>query len=339
MKSTKGALKNNQVMLDSIYKKVEEDIEIGLVIFLGDIQHSTPRDIKQVSEWRRWFVKLNKLMLDRNLTNVNLRYPDDKKYKNDIRVVSLRGNHDDEIFNRRKNDYTFFDELESERLIANPEQVIFEDNGNAVVFDIRNYGDAGRILPTELQDKALTIALTHDNIMTEHSDEFVKLIVEESGGYEAEEIAIGCDLMINGHIHTKYEPQAVTVRETGKPVIFMVNGGLARTSLAQDNLRDIGYGLLLDTSEEELDIQEVEFDVLPYREYFDLIGYQHKQRLNQATKDFSLGLDEQTVINQEDLEQTIRENRQYSNQAREKALEYLQLVDNDLERLEREEQG
>src|SRR5699024_5745549 len=123
-----------------------------------------------------------------NLTNVNLRYPDDKKYKNDIRVVSLRGNHDDEIFNRRKNDYTFFDELESERLIANPEQVIFEDNGNAVVFDIRNYGDAGRILPTELQDKALTIALTHDNIMTEHSDEFVKLIVEESGGYEAEEI-------------------------------------------------------------------------------------------------------------------------------------------------------
>lgn len=339
MKSTKGALKNNQVMLDSIYKKVEEDIEIGLVIFLGDIQHTTPRDIKQVSEWRRWFVKLNKLMLDRNLTNVNLRYPDDKKYKNDIRVVSLRGNHDDEIFNRRKNDYTFFDELESERLIANPEQVIFEDNGNAVVFDIRNYGDAGRILPTELQDKALTIALTHDNIMTEHSDEFVKLIVEESGGYEAEEIAIGCDLMINGHIHTKYEPQAVTVRETGKPVIFMVNGGLARTSLAQDNLRDIGYGLLLDTSEEELDIQEVEFDVLPYREYFDLIGYQHKQRLNQATKDFSLGLDEQTVINQEDLEQTIRENRQYSNQAREKALEYLQLVDNDLERLEREEQG
>lgn len=337
MKSTKGALENNRIMLQSIYNKVEEDSEIGLVIFLGDIQHSTPRDIKQVSEWRRWFVDLNRLMIDRNQTKVNLRYPAEKKHKNDLRVLSLRGNHDDEIFSRRKSDYTFFDELESEGLIGNPDQAIFEDNGNAVVFDIRNYGHAGRLLPEDLQDKALTVALTHDNIMTEESDEVVKLIVQESGGYEVEEIGVGCDIVINGHIHTKYEPQAVTIRETGKPCIFMVNGSLARTSLAQDNLRDVGYGMLIDTKEEEVDVQEVEFPVMPYREYFDLKGYQHKQRLNQASKDFSLGLDEQTVINQEDLEQTIRESRQYSNQVIEKALEYLELVDNDLERLAREE--
>lgn len=337
MKSTKGAIKNNKVMLDSIYKAVEEDEDIGLVVFLGDIQHTTPRDIKQVSEWRRWFVKLNTLMVTRDSTRVNLRYAEDKEYKNDVRVVSVRGNHDDEIFNRRKNDYTFFDELESEGLIANPDQVIFEDNGDAVVLDIRNYGHADRELPDALQDKALTIALTHDNIMTEHSDEFVRLIVEESGGFEAEDIAKGVDIMINGHIHTRYEPHAVTVRETGKPVIFMVSGSLARTSLAQDNLRDVGYGIMLDTSGEELDVQEVEFDVLPYTEYFDLKGYQHRQRLNQATKDFSLGMDEQTVINQEDLEQTIRESRQYENHVREKALEFLELVDNDLERLNMEE--
>lgn len=337
MKSTKGALKNNMVMLDSIYKKVEEDEDIGLVIFLGDIQHTTPRDIKQVSEWRRWFVELNRLMIDRDTTKITLRYPDNKENKNDLRVLSLRGNHDDEIFNRRLNDYTFFDELESEGLIGNPEQVIFNDNGNPVVYDLRNYGHAGRLLPEDLQDKALTIALTHDNIMTEESSEVVKLIVQESGGYEVEDIGVGCDLIINGHIHTKYEPQAVTIRETGKPCIFMVNGALARTSLAQDNLRDVGYGMILDTRDEDVDVQEVEFAVLPFTEYFDLKGYQHKQRLKQASKDFTLGLDEQTVINQEDLEQTIRESRQYSNQVKEKALEYLELVDNDLERLAREE--
>lgn len=337
MKSTKGAIKNNQIMLDSIYKKVEEDDDIGLVVFLGDVQHTTPRDIKQVSDWRRWFVKLNQLMIARTETKVNLRYAEGKKHKNDSRVLSVRGNHDDEIFNRRKNDYTFFDELESEGLIANPEQAIIEDNGNAVVYDIRNYGEADRKLPTNLQDKALTVALTHDNLMTDDSDEFIKLIVDEANGFRVEEIADGVDLLINGHIHTKYPPQAVTVEETGKPCIFMMNGALARTSLTQDNLRDVGYGMLLDTSSEEVDVQEVEFDILPYKEYFDLKGYQHQQALNNATKDFSLGLDEQTVISQEDLEQTIRENRQYSNQVREKALEFLELVDNDLERLEREE--
>lgn len=333
MKSTRGAIKNNKVMLDSIYKTVEEDSDIGLVVFLGDIQHNTPRDIKQVSDWRRWFIKLNWLMSDRTGVKVNLRYPEDKEYKNDTRVISLRGNHDDEIFNKRKNDYTFFDELESEGLIANPEQVIYEENGEAVVLDIRNYGHADRILPESLQNKALTIALTHDSLMTEYSEEYIKLIVEESGGYDVEDIAKGCDILINGHIHKKAEPQAVTVRETGKPVIFMTCGSLARTSLAQDNLRDVGYGLTLDTSGEELDVQDIEFELLPYIEYYDLKGYQHKQKLNQASKDFSLGLDENKVINQEDLEQTIRESRQYSNQVREKALEFLEMVDNDLERL------
>lgn len=339
MKSTRSTLQNNDMMLDSIYKTVEEDDEIGLVVFLGDIQHTTPRVIKNVSHWRRWFVKLNKLMIDREHVDVNFRYPEDKRYKNESRVISVKGNHDDEIFNRRQNDYTFFDELESEGLISNPEQVIFEDNGNVVVYDIRNYGDAGRKLPEELQDKALTIAFTHDNIMHEYSDEFIRMIVEDAGGFEVEDIGVGVDIMINGHIHDKVEPQAVTVRETGKPVIFMINGSLARTSLAKGNLRDVGYGTILDTTEDELDVQEVEFKVLPYTEYFDLKGYQHKQRLNEATKDFTLGLDEQTVVNQEDLEQTIRENRQYQNHVKEKALEFLAIVDNDLEREMREENG
>lgn len=337
MKSTKGALDNNKVMLDSIYKKVEEDTDIGLVIFLGDIQHDTPRDIKQVSEWRRWFVELNKLMIDRTATNINLRYTEDKVSKNDVRVLSLRGNHDDEIFSRRNTDYTFFDELESEGLIGNPEQVVFDDEGNGVVFDLRNYGHAGRLLPSDLQDKALTIALTHDNIVSEDASDMLKLIVEESGGYEVEEIGVGCDLLINGHIHTKCEPQAVTIRETGKSCIFVVNGALARTSLVQDSLRDVGYAMVIDTSEEEVGIEDIELEVLPYKEYFDLKGYQHKQRLKQVSRDFSLGLEEQTVINQEDLEQTIRENRQYNNRVKEKTLEYLELVDNDLERLAREE--
>ena len=337
MKSTRGAVANNKVMLDAIYQRVEEDEEIGLVIFLGDIQHTTPRDIKQVSDWRRWFIKLNKLMVTRNTTPINLRYPEDKKNKNDVRVISLRGNHDDEIFNRKPTDYTFFDELESEGLIGNPEQIFFEDDGHAVVYDIRNYGHADRVLPASLQDKALVVALTHDTIISEYSDEWLQLLVEESGGYRVEDIAVGCHIMINGHIHTKYPTQPVSVTETGEPCIFMIAGSLARTSVTQDNLRDVGYGLTLDTSEDEVDVEEIEFDLLPFKEYFDLRGYQHQQALNQSTRDFSLGLDDQTVISQEDLEQTIRENRQFSNRAKEKALEYLVLVDNDLERLESEE--
>lgn len=338
MKSTRGVIENNKIMLDSIYKKVEEDVDIGLVLFLGDIQHTTPRDIKQVSQWRKWFLELNMLMADRDMTDITLRYRDDHPHPNDLRVVSVKGNHDFEIYNKKANDYTFFDELESEGLIGNPDQVVFNDNGNPVVFDLRNYGEADRLLPAEMQDKALTVAFTHDNIQTEFSDEFVKMIVEKAGGYSVEDIGVGVDLMINGHIHTKFPPQTVNIEESGKPCVYKICGSIARTSLSRGQMRDVGYGILLDTSEEELDVEDVEFDILPYKEYFDLAGYQHSQKVNAKVKDFTLGMDEdKDVIHQEDLEQTILESRRYSNKVKEKAIEFLEIVDSELEKEARQQ--
>lgn len=338
MKSTKGVIENNKIMLDSIYKKVEEDSDIGLVLFLGDIQHATPRDIKQVSEWRKWFLELNMLMVDRDMVEVNLKYAKNHPYKNDVRVLSLKGNHDFEIYNKKKNDYTFFDELESEGLIGNPNHVVFKDNGNPVVYDLRNYEDADRLLPAEMQDRALTVAFTHDNIQTEFSDDFVKMIIREAGGYNAEDIGVGVDLMINGHIHTKYPPQTVNIEETGKPCVYKICGALARTSLTKAQMRDVGYGILLDTSESELDVEDVEFAILPYKEYYDLVGYQHQQKVNDKVKDFTLGMDDdKDVINQDDLEKTIRESRKYQNHVKEKAIEFLSIIDSEMESEAREE--
>lgn len=290
MKSTKKMVENNEVMLSNIYDTLVADTEIKLLIFIGDIQHYTPRNLGVLSKWLDWFRKFGELMLERTPHNLKVverpgvvspafKYP----------VFSLKGNHDSEIRTRSASDFTFFDMLLKNGLIQNPKGLVFNDGPQLVYYDFRNYGDALQSLPSQIDENYIVVALFHDVLMHEHSPSWMTLALDESHTYPAKDCLVGVDFGVLGHIH---DPEDIVevLTDDGETTPLWQLGSMGRTSTGSTNFRDVGYCLTIDTSN-EIDVNRLEIPVIPAAEYFDFSTKLVKERQKNAYKDFNLNME------------------------------------------------
>lgn len=311
MRFTVKMRENNVVMLRNLYEFVAEEESIKLVVFEGDLQHKTPSDLREVAKWRFWFKKLGRLMQQRMKTAPKIQFVGiDNHTKEGLKsgdiypLVSCRGNHDDEIKMKQKeqyshNDggtlkseiqYTFFDELLSEGLIINPKGVAFKENGQHFYIDIRNYGEANRKLPKTVREGDWKVmAVFHDNVLMPESPLWMLKSKGQESVYDAEKVMEGVDVGILGHIHEKVDPIYIT-REDGSQGVLWQTGSMGRTSFKEENMRDVGYCGLL-TTEDLTQFGEVEIDVIPAQEYFSFEKALANKKRNQEYKDFELRMD------------------------------------------------
>ena len=288
MKTTKGMVKNNLVMLEGLYDFIEQDPEISIILFAGDIQHKTPRKLKESYQWRVWFKKLGHLMQSRwdehNLwEQVTIIYRDEPPVMGAYPVFSLRGNHDSEVINRRQDDFTFFDELEQEGLIQNPKALITDTS----YIDFRNYGEAD--LVNEGQDVPV-ITLLHDLVYHSQSKSYIDLIkqTQPDTSYDAHQVLLTTDLALVGHIHDPED--VVTEQINGREVRILQGGSMGRTSATQVNYRDIGYTYTVDL--DTLSLTKNEIPLLPYKEFFDIRDILKRTHKQDEFADFSLTLED-----------------------------------------------
>lgn len=330
LRMTKKGLENNKVMLDSIYQEIKDDEEIQGVIFLGDIQHQTPKDLKETYEWRKWFRKLRNEMESRNEQGSGVVVIEEGMKLTPLEetpcVFSLRGNHDSEIRNKRSDDFTFFDELVEDRLLLNPKGILLK--GDKTYIDFRDYGKAEKMSTEEFKGKLRIVTLTHDNIYHDRSSDLVKMIAEKTGGHNIKDIAEGVDILINGHIHEKEAMNRIDVK--GKEVKFYNLGSMGRTSLIPSMMRDIGHCAKL-TVGRDLTLEEIELEVIPYKEYFNMREYLRTKSLREDLSNFSLGevSFESEELNLED--KIVKIGEIYGEDVVNKTLEILQEVDSEID--------
>lgn len=253
IRSTKGYLANNKVMLDNIYTYIEENEDIDLVIFLGDIQHRTPRQLSESYKWRQWFKKLGQLMKERWNDNYTVT-PELEDHV--LPVFSLRGNHDDEASQRRATDFTFFDELVSEGYLVNPERISTPDS--EIIF--HNYGQIQQVEPHTKP----VLSLYHDLIYHTESGSYIDIIKESQPdtAYNGMEILDNVNLALAGHIHNP-EPEVAVVTENGWNARFIQTGSMARTSMSEGHHRDFGVCYKI---ADNLTAERVDIPVLPIAE-------------------------------------------------------------------------
>lgn len=315
LRSTKGYVANNQVMLDNLYRYIEDDEGIKLVVFLGDIQHKTPKSLGESYKWRQWFKKLGQLMLSRYDGSYEV-YPA-STIEGAYPVYSLRGNHDNEVKQRRRDDFTFFDELLHEGLIQNPESIITPNS----LLILNNYGEVQEV-PNPIKQ---TIGLYHDLVYHDNSPSYVGLIkqTEPDSWIDGQTQLGNINLALVGHIHEP-EPEVVIHNHLGQDVRMMQVGSMGRTSLTPENQRDVGYCALVD--DESLAVERVEIPVLPAVDYFNLQELVNQQRTSDSYADFGLDIDE-VNIEVYSVEDMISQS-EASIEAKQLALELYRALDN-----------
>ncbi|KTF59763.1 MULTISPECIES: metallophosphoesterase [Bacillus amyloliquefaciens group] len=301
IRTTKKMVKNNEVMLKNLYKYLKENEDIDLVIFGGDLQHQTPKGdvLREVSLWRKWFRKIGKLMAPRRkrIKNFKIHGVSEKVKKGFDKgriypLISVRGNHDDDkvlkVTAENKDDYikqyTFFDELVDEDLILNPKGLTFTAGDDKFYIDIRNYGEADRSVPKGAKNRKV-IAVFHDNVLQPESPLWMIKGKSKEGVYNAEDVMVNVDIGILNHIHERVDPLYIEASD-GVKVLWQI-GSMGRTSLKDENMRDVGYCGLIDT--DNLDsFGTVEIDVIPAEEYFSFQKAFDAKKRKSDYEDFEL---------------------------------------------------
>lgn len=318
MRSTKSMVDNSTVILEKLYEFIKDNEDIVILNINGDIQHKTPVNKfnrQEVAKWRYMFNKIGLLMRSRfkehikgyKLIGVSEEVQNDFK-KGMIRpIFTTRGNHDIDTELR----HTFFDDLLEEGLIVNSTGLLVQVEEKQTFFSYRDYGIKERKMP-KLNKKIDVIALEHNDLLHDASIIW-KVPNAEKKFKTVEEVADKTDVTILGHMHDKIDPFKVDT-ESGKSVIWQT-GAMARTSFEESNKRDAGYGALMEFGNIE-DFISVEFDLIPYKEYF---SYKKMMRVNEHEneyKDFDLKMEEKERVSTnyeddinsfEDVEDEVKE--------------------------------
>lgn len=329
MKSTKKMVENNEVMLKGVYDALVADEDIKLLIFLGDIQHYTPRDLGEISKWMDWFKQFGELMLTRTPVNLKvLEREGEPNPKFKYPVFSLRGNHDSTVKNKQEIDFTFFDMLSKNGLLQNPKGLVFNDGPQLVYYDFRNFGDAYQELPETIDHRYKVISLFHDVLTHEYSPAWVKMALETVKTYDAPKCLLGVDFGIVGHVHDPEDIVEVVTTDQDSTPLWQI-GSMGRTSVGGTNFRDVGYSVIVDTSDSVLDVNLLEIPVIPANDYFDFSTRLVNDNKKVAYKNFNLKMDE-LEISQRNIYDDIKA-AEVDQLVKDAALSILQRVDDQAE--------
>ena len=329
--TTKGMRENSIIILEQLYKYLEEHTDINLCIFEGDIQHKTPSakdSLYHVSRWKYWFNKIGNLMAERSPKLVVV--PRNKEDKNENHpmpspLFTLKGNHDDAVELRSSVSYTLFDDLLFEGILRNPRGIIYKDAGKMYYIQFNNYQEADYPVPTEIlnQEGIKVIKLFHDAIDVPAQGNWIKL---DKKAYKGEEVLKDAHLGIAGHIHDPLKPTVIKTSDD-KKAIFLQTGSLGRTSAAEGNLRNHGYCTVLDTTD-GLKVTEVKLPLMPSDDYYDWGAIMFNQQQKDAVsnrKNFNVSLGEyerQSYDPKEDIK-----NMDITSDVKENCLEVLEKIE------------
>lgn len=326
MRTTKKMVENSTVILDELYKYLVENEDIILLNINGDIQHKTPNNINnrsEVAKWRELFRKIGILMAERfkkfkgySITGVS----DDvkKKLKSGeiYPIFTTKGNHDMD----KEGIHTFYDDLLVEGLIVQATGLLVSTGTNRTYFSYRDYGIQERKLP-KFKNKTDIIALEHNDIL--HAESLLWNVPNAKEKFiTADEASMGADVTILHHIHEPTDP--LYVGDKGDRVFWQV-GSMGRTSYDDSHKRDIGYGALLEFGNVE-DLYTVEFDLVPYKEYFSYKKIVRQQKVDEDYKDFSLKVEEHVIAATNYVEE-IQSLEGIEEEVKEYAIEVMQKIE------------
>lgn len=300
--TTKGMRENNILMLKRLYDYLEENEDIKICIFEGDIQHKTPVSktaLYETSRWKFWLRKIGNLMSGRvpKLVTFNREdFDSDRAHPMPAKLFSLKGNHDiaKELRSMNQNiDYTFFDDLIFEGILQNPKGIAFKDSGKLYYIQFNNYEEANAPLPQDIlkNDMFTVIKLFHDTIDVPEQGDWVRIDKTSKGVYKGSEVLDNCSLGISGHIHEPLEPSLIET-VSGNKVPFVQTGSMGRTSASDVHMRDVGYCTVLDTTD-GLNVIQVQIPLIPVDDYYDwskiMLNNQQKDSLKNS-KNFNISL-------------------------------------------------
>jgi len=318
MRSTKGMVENSLITLVKLREFIEENEDVVLLNINGDIQHTTPVNKfnrREVAKWREEFRKIGMIMYDRfkeNIKGYKLVGASDEvkeKFKTGrvLPIFTTRGNHDiDTILG-----HTFYDELMEEGLIVNVKGLLVNVEGSKTFFTYRDYETDSRKIP-KLPKGTDVIALEHNDVL--HAESSLWNVPDAEEKYlDAKDVVKGTDVTILGHVHDKVDPLYIG-KDGTLPVLWQV-GSMARTGFTEEAKRDVGYGALMDFGDVET-YMTVEFDLMPYKEYFSYKKMMRKNQYKEEYKDFNLKMEEKKRVSTdfrddinsfEDVEKEVKE--------------------------------
>lgn len=297
----KEMAQDSLLRLERLIEMLEDDKDICLLTFGGDIQDRVPNNLYYIDSWKRMFERLNGIMrepdrLDRvkNIRYTGLTEEEKGLFKEGklSPILSNRGNHDyvkvlqrREGLNQLEENYTFFDSLLESNLINNAKGMAFSDGERNFYIDNRNFGEADRKIK-KLKDRVI-VANLHDNVITSESSLWQ---LQSKDLYKAEEVLENVDIGLLNHIHKRVDPLYIET-SVGKESILWQIGSYGRMKYNEDEKRDVGYLGLLNT-ENILEVSIVEIDLLPIEEYFNQDRIQAKRKLEKSRKEMNLGMGE-----------------------------------------------
>lgn len=326
MRTTKKMVENSRLILDRIYEKLVEDEDIILLNINGDIQHKTPTNVynrKEVAYWRYMFNKIGRLMLKRfkkfggySLVGVSDEVKEKFKKGEIYPIFTTRGNHD----NDRDSIHTFYDDLIGEGLIIRVDGLLVAVDKKRTYFSYRDYDTETRELP-KFNNPTDVIALEHNDVL--HDESLLWNVPNaEKKFLKAEDVVKGTDVTILHHIHESVDP--LYIGKDKENVLWQV-GSLGRTSYSDISKIDVGYGALMYFGDVE-NFATVEFDLIPYKEYFSF-----KKIMSQKTKEnnyenFSLKVDEH-VIEAVSFEDDINKMEDIEDEVKDYAIGIMKIVE------------
>jgi len=317
LRSTKKMVENSRVILDELYKHLLENEDIILLNINGDIQHKTPIDKhqrKEVAYWRKMFRQIGELMQSRfkqfkgySLAGASDELKKDFKDGKVYPIFTTKGNHDID------NDlgHTFFDDLEEEGLIINVRGLLVRTETERTYFSYRDYDTKNRKIPN-FKNKTNVIGIEHNNILHDESSLW-NVPGAEDKFLKAEDVVPNTDVVIMHHVHEKVDPLYVETAE--KSHVLWQPGAIGRTSLIDEAKRDVGYGAVMEFNKIDR-FKTVEFDLIPYMEYFTYKKMMDKKKYKNEFENFDLKMGEYERISTnyvddinsfEDIEDDVKE--------------------------------
>lgn len=314
MRSTKGYVENNEIMLKNLYTFIEENEVVKYVIFLGDIQHKTPtgkNTLQETRKWKEWFKKIGEVVRKRfepKRAKVNMR--DGSNFLVEMLkgtkqpLFTLQGNHDVD----KEIEYTFYDELIEEGLLVNPETMIIDKTQ----INFHNYGETMKRVPV-LKDVEKVIGIYHDVIPNSQGATWMKFSAQKNK-VDTKRVLSRVDLAVVGDVHTRMHPEIVHFSpmemkryraRNNEPVIWYT-GSMGRTSTDIGQMRDYGYCSITDVNDITI-YGDVDIPVLEKEKYFDLQRVVEEKTKRREFEDFRLGTEDGVINDNKTPQQVVAE--------------------------------
>lgn len=288
----------NLKKLLNIYLNDDSDF----MILGGDIQHGIPDDIREMSKWRSLLIDMREAVFERlklnNLFN-KLRVYDKDDNLLDIAngtvscLFSVKGNHDYNRRTSRENSFTFFDDLVEANIISVPHRIEYE--GTEIHF--YNSGDWDK--PRKRKDGTdLVIGIYHDAIL---QPERINTFMGNGMINPAKETFLAdVDLGVLNDIHMQIVPYKVnTMREDGfaQETVLITHGSIGRTSFNESHKRDFALlTKLLISADNNVEYEQVEMDLLPYKNLFDYEKVIKVKKRENMFEQFSLEIEKVDTV-------------------------------------------